>query len=66
MELDPAAFDFIYQPGFLTPAECGLLAETAEALAAAQNVDDIKDDFWKGRIFWIPVTFFGRDPAPPR
>ena len=54
MELDPDAFDFVYQPNFLTPGECALLAETADALAAKeQHVEDIKDDFWKGRILYF-------------
>jgi hypothetical protein len=53
LELDPDAFDFIYQPNFLTPAECALLAETAEALAGLQHIEDIKDDFWKGRILYF-------------
>lgn len=50
LELDPEAFDFIYQPGFLTPAECALLIETTEALAGAQHVEDVSDAFWRGRI----------------
>jgi len=49
-ELDPDAFDFIYQPAFLTPAECGLLVEAAEALAGIQSADGSGDDFWKGRV----------------
>ena len=50
VEVDPEAFDFIYQPNFLTPAECALLTETAEALADAQQVEGVRDEYWKGRF----------------
>jgi hypothetical protein len=63
LQLDPEAFDFIYQPGFLTPAECTLLAETAEALAATQHAEDIKDDFWKGRILYFRDILHARPGA---
>jgi hypothetical protein len=53
MALDPEAFDFIYQPDFLTAAECALLAEAADALAGKQHVEDIREDFWKGRILYF-------------
>ena len=53
IEVEPDAFDFIYEPNFLTPAECALLVETAGALAVQQHVDDIADDFWKGRILYF-------------
>jgi len=52
MDLDPETLDFIYQPNFLTPAECALLVETAEALADCQHVEDIADNFWKGRTLY--------------
>jgi hypothetical protein len=60
MELDPEAFDFIYQPNFLTAAECALLAETANALATQQHVEDVSDDFWKGRILYFRDILAGR------
>ncbi len=60
MELDSDAFDFVYEPRFLTPAECALLAETANDLAAAQRVEDIKEDFWKGRILYFPDILAAR------
>ncbi len=53
MDLDPDAFDFIYQPGFLSPAECSLLAEAAEVLAPQQAVEGIEDAFWQGRILFF-------------
>ncbi len=52
-DMDPDAFDFIYQPEFLTAAECALLAEAADALSARQAVMGIADDFWKGRILFF-------------
>ena len=65
MDLEADSFDFIYEPGFLTRAECALLAETAEALASEQHVADIKDDFWKGRILYFATSWpLGR--ARPR
>jgi len=60
MDLDPEGFDFIYRPGFLSPAECALLVETADALAARQAEAGIEDAFWRGRIL------FFRDIAPER
>ncbi len=63
MELDPEAFDFVYQPNFLTPAECALLAEAADALAAAQHVEDITEDFWKGRILYFRDILAARPGA---
>jgi predicted 2-oxoglutarate/Fe(II)-dependent dioxygenase YbiX len=63
MELDPEAFDFIYEPNFLTPAECALLAETANALAGGQHVEGIEDDFWKGRILFFRDVLAGRPGA---
>ena len=63
MELDTEAFDFIYQPNFLTPAECALLTETAEALAGMQHVDDVSEDFWKGRILYFRDVLRNRPGA---
>ena len=63
MELDPEAFDFIYQPGFLSPAECALLVEAAEELAAKQNVEGVEDDFWKGRVLQFGDVLIGRPGA---
>jgi hypothetical protein len=53
LDLDPEAFDFVYQPNFLSPAECALLIEAAQALAGQQHVDDVADDFWKGRMLYF-------------
>jgi hypothetical protein len=63
MDLETEAFDFIYQPNFLTPAECALLAETAEALSGLQHVEDISDDFWKGRILYFRDVLRNRPGA---
>ena len=49
-DLDASAFDFIYESAFLTPAECALLTETAQDLAARQQSEGIEDTFWKGRF----------------
>ncbi len=62
-ELDPASFDFIYQPGFLTPGECALLVETAEALAHQQNVEGVDVEFWKGRVLQFGDVLLGRTGA---
>ncbi len=63
MGLDREALDFIYQPNFLTPAECALLVETAEALADRQHVEGIADDFWKGRTLYFRDILDAR-PGP--
>jgi hypothetical protein len=52
-EMDPEAFDFLYEPNFLSPAECALLVEAANGLAERQTVEGIADDFWKGRILFF-------------
>src|SRR5207244_4441019 len=62
-ELDPDSLDFVYQPNFLTRAECALLAEAAEALADRQHIEDIKDDFWKGRILYFRDVLRARTGA---
>ncbi len=50
-DMDPAAFDFVFVPGFLTAAECAVLAEAARGPSAQQHVDDIAGpQYWKGRI----------------
>jgi hypothetical protein len=53
MEIDPESLDFVYQPNFLTPAECALLIEAAEALAERQHVEDVGEPFWRGRILYF-------------
>jgi hypothetical protein len=63
MDLDPEAFDFIYQPNFLTAAECALLTEAAEALAGQQHVGDDVGDFWKGRMLHFGDVQAGRPGA---
>jgi predicted 2-oxoglutarate/Fe(II)-dependent dioxygenase YbiX len=63
MEIDPEALDFIYQPNFLTKAECALLVETAEALADRQGVEGIADPFWRGRILYFPDVLAARSGA---
>ncbi len=63
MELDPDAFDFIYQPNFLTPGECGLLVETANALAGAMHGEDIELDFWKDRLLYFRDVLAARPGA---
>ena len=55
LELDPEAFDFIYQPDFLSPAECALLAETAEALRTASILP---------RNSWAGFRWSARDFPP--
>ena len=62
-DLDPRAFDFIYQPGFLTPGECALLTETAEALAGMQQSDGVEDAFWKGRFLQFGDVLLRRPGA---
>jgi predicted 2-oxoglutarate/Fe(II)-dependent dioxygenase YbiX len=52
-DMDPEAFDFVYEPSFLSPAECALLVEAANGLAAQQKVEGITEDFWKGRILFL-------------
>jgi predicted 2-oxoglutarate/Fe(II)-dependent dioxygenase YbiX len=49
-ELDPEALDFVLAPGFVTAAECAVLAEAARGPAAAAHVDDIGEAYWKGRV----------------
>ena len=49
-DMEPDAFDFIFAPGFLTAAECAVLADAATGPAAQRHVDDIADPYWKGRI----------------
>ncbi len=63
MAVDADSFNFVYQPNFLTPAECGLLTETAAALADKQHVESIKDDFWKGRVLYFPDILSARPGA---
>ena len=64
-DLDPTAFDFIYQPAFLTPAECALLTETAAALAGQQQSDGVTDEFWKGRFLQVGDVLLRRPGARP-
>jgi hypothetical protein len=59
-DMDPAAFDFVYEPNFLSRAECALLVEAANGMAGEQAVAGITDDFWKRR------TLFFRDIARQR
>jgi hypothetical protein len=62
-DLDPAALDFIYQPEFLTPAECALLTETAQGLAGKQQSDGVDDEFWKGRFLQFGDVLLRRPGA---
>ncbi len=57
-DMEPDAFDFICQRGFLTASECAVLVDTAKALSDRQHVEDIADPYWKGRI-----TFFTDVPG---
>jgi len=61
--IDPDAFDFVYQPNFLTPAECALLTETAQALSVAQRVESVEDPFWKGRFLQFGDILLARPGA---
>jgi len=63
LELETDAFDFIYEPNFLTPAECALLVESAEALSEQQHVLDTKEDFWNGRVLQFGDVLRGRPGA---
>jgi Family of unknown function (DUF6065) len=49
-KLDPAVFGFVFQPNFLTPGECALLAEAAAEVAAGETVPDAADPFAGGRV----------------
>lgn len=63
LDLDPEALDFIWEPNFLTPAECALLMETADALAGKQRVEGVPDEFWKGRILQFGDVLLDRPGA---
>jgi Family of unknown function (DUF6065)/2OG-Fe(II) oxygenase superfamily len=63
VEVDPESLDFIYQPNFLSKAECALLVETAEALADQQHVEGIADPFWRGRILYFADVLAARTGA---
>jgi hypothetical protein len=52
-DMDKEAFDFVYEPCFLSPAECALLVEAANGMAGQQQVEGIAEDFWKGRILFF-------------
>lgn len=61
--LDPSAFDFIYAPGFVSPAECKVMADASRALSGLQMVEGVDDDYWSGRILDYPDVLRERPEA---
>src|SRR5262249_8384010 len=58
------AADFIFLQDFLGKRECKVLADTALKLADRQHVDDIKEQYWRGRVlFFADVEAASREAA---